>query len=89
MISRALVIYLTSTPWPSRNGEAVAQALGPELLPALDALVQEMVAIPVDWENHTLESGTAWAREEMRRRHPDLTDEAVAALGGYFAYQWK
>ncbi|WP_157250882.1 hypothetical protein [Nonomuraea typhae] len=94
-ISLALVAYLTGgpSPWPRKDPAALAAAVGADeaadLLPALDALAEEMLTIPVSWENQTLESGTAQAKDEMGARHPDLTDDALKALGSYFSYNWK
>ncbi|MEV4896459.1 hypothetical protein AB0K48_44580 [Nonomuraea sp. NPDC055795] len=94
-ISQALIVYLSggAGPWPRKDPAALAESLGPDqaaqVLPTLDALADEMLNIPVNWENHTLRSATAQAVAEMRTRHPDLTDEALHELGRYYSYNWR
>ncbi|TCO62383.1 hypothetical protein [Actinocrispum wychmicini] len=81
-LTAAVVAYLPGG-WrrdPVAAGDALVE---------VTALADEVTALPVDWTVHDLASAVAMARDEMRRRHPELGPAAIAVLGTYFAYQWK
>lgn len=71
------------------DAEVLTAAFGEGALPRVEDLVEEMMGIAVDWEQHTLASGAQAAEAEMSRRHPDLSHEALKALGAYFSCSWK
>jgi hypothetical protein len=48
--------------------------------------LNEIFAIPIDWQVHSLETGTNAVVAEMRLRHPELSDEAINKLGTYFGW---
>ena len=66
---------------------AIAAQRSPEaLLAAVEALLAEMDAIPVDWATLGLQDASHRVRDVMRERHPELSAEAVSALVWYFSY---
>ncbi|SOD82515.1 hypothetical protein [Streptomyces sp. Ag109_G2-15] len=93
--SAAITVFLGrgESPFPQRDEAAVLARFGPDDGPGLAAYAKEIVseaaAFDIEWGDQSLSSGTAHFREEMRRRHPELTDEAVAALGWFFSYMWR
>src|SRR4051794_2923625 len=93
--SRAVTVYLSvgRSPTPHGDPEYLAEVFGDEaktLLPDVKGLIDEIWSIEVDWTTHTLVSATEMAAAEMRARHPDLSDEAIEALGWFFSYcHWK
>lgn len=91
-LDRALVLYATH-PYgvPNRTRAALEAAFEPgqiaELVPRIDALVYEIFAIPIDWAQ--VQTGAVAARAvraEFQRRHPEISDEAAAALADYWSF---
>ena len=93
--SRAVLLYLSvgRESYPKHAPDALGIAFGrresEELRGYVEGLLTEMYAIPVDWQMHSLLSGTAAVEAEMRGRHPELSNEAIHALGWDFSYSWK
>jgi len=94
-VNKAIIVFLAHhrASWPQQDEASLVRDLGAERAPALraqvDALRGEMGAIEIDWTTHSLASGGAFARAEMRRRHPELSDEALDALAWEVTYNWK
>ena len=91
-LTRALVVFVTCKPhgFPHLDPEALKAEYGDaaaELRPRLDALVGEMMGMPMPGAD--LGAGTRAAEAIMRARHPELGPEAIAALGFYFSYSWR
>ena len=59
------------------------------LLAALDSLLQETMAIQVDWNGKSLVEGGTFVKSVLRDRHPWLSDTALGLLGGYFTFRWR
>ena len=91
-LNHAVVVGLgfRSAPVPALDRARLSATFGAqraaELHGAINALLVEMRQLPVDWAAHTLPSGSAWAREQMRARHPELSEDALLALEWKFSY---
>lgn len=94
-VSQAIVEYLGKgrSPFPrADDGAVVAFAAGadPEaLLARVEALVDEMNAIEVDWSTKGLSEGGREAQRTMAERHPELGQIALDALYWMFTYNWR
>jgi hypothetical protein len=42
-----------------------------------------------DWKTVDLRQATQIAAESFRSTHPDISDDAVAALAGCYTWDWK
>jgi hypothetical protein len=89
--SRAVVLYFgPNYPWPKHDPSALDIEFGTdegeELKKHVEGLVNEIFEIPIDWQVHSLETGTNAVVAEMRLRHPELSDEAIKKLGTYFGW---
>jgi hypothetical protein len=93
--SRAVLLYLSvgRSSYPKHEPEALSTAFdeteSAQMGRYVSNLLKEMYAIPLDWHEHTLQSATAFIEAEMGRRHPELSPEAIAALGWDFSFSWK
>lgn len=94
-LSAAVIAYLQRGRAASPRADApaaaaVARERDPAaLVSAVDALVEESVAVPVEWSTLTLgEAGRAVAAE-MGKRHPELSTEALDALAWNFTFVWR
>lgn len=52
-------------------------------------LMDELNNFSVDWESHTLSSGTDEYEHWLRRKHPELNDAAVKVLTFAFWRNWR
>lgn len=91
-LTRALAVYVTREPhgFPHLDPAALEAEYGDaaaDLRPRLDALVGEMMGMPMPGAD--LWDGTREAEAAMSERHPELGSEAIAALGFYFSYSWR
>ncbi|GAA2884674.1 hypothetical protein [Microbacterium esteraromaticum] len=90
-LSRAIVEYLAKgrSAFPKADEAAVVALAGAEaadVLARVRAIVDEMMAIEVDWSVSTLAEGGRKAHAQMADRHPELSDDALAALYWAFTY---
>ncbi|GAA4637784.1 hypothetical protein GCM10023196_093000 [Actinoallomurus vinaceus] len=88
-----MIVYLSvgRSPFPHADPEHLAEIFGDEaerLLPYVKELSSEIMTIEIDWSTHTLDSATEMAMTQMRKRHPELSDEAIEALGWSFGYSY-
>jgi hypothetical protein len=74
---------------PDRLIEHVGAARAAELEPFIRSLVNEMFAIPIDWKQHDLVSGTNLAIATVEAAHPQLSPKSLHALGNYCAWCWR
>jgi hypothetical protein len=94
-LSEAVVLFIgfRSYPMPFSDPARVIQKFGAvrgaELATEVESLLVEQRKIPVDWSRHSLTSAGDMARDYMRARHPELSDEALTALRWKFTYDWK
>lgn len=59
------------------------------LEPKVRAILDELARIQVDWSKQTLLSAEQEVLAKMRARHPDLSEEALRALGWDFTFSWR
>ena len=94
-ISEAVILFLGvgSSPTPSRIRDNLTQRFGPTRAALLEsqvrALLDEVMAINIDWEKHSLVSGGELALAHMRLQHPELNEEALKALEWEFSWNWR
>jgi hypothetical protein len=94
-LSAAVLAYLprgtASSPRADRESAAgVASTRRPaELVSLVEQVVTEAEAIPVDWQTLSLGDAGRHVVAEMGRRHPELSDEALEALGWNFTFVWR
>lgn len=62
---------------------------GSKLEPEVRQLLDELNGLKPDWSAHSLVTAGAWAKEEMRRSHPELNHEALDALEWAFTWWWR
>jgi hypothetical protein len=95
ILSKAITLYFGYglSPFPRVDRDRLMQVFGGVQGAALESRVvplhREIDTIDVDWTKHSLESGTGLAVAEMRRRHPELPEEALQAFGWYFSWRWR
>jgi hypothetical protein len=91
-LSRAVVLGIgfKRATAPSYERARLVAEFGTEqsakLEPLVLALLKELRALDVDWKTHTLVTAGEWARLEMHRRHPALSDDALRALEWQFTF---
>jgi hypothetical protein len=94
-VSEAIVLFLGfgRAPSPSRDRDRLFEEFGgvegTRLDRVVNSLLKEVGAIEVDWSVHSLETAGHFAREEMRRRHPGLSEAALRAIEWKFTYDWR
>jgi hypothetical protein len=78
---------------PDENSACLVDEFGAETASKLEAgirlLLGELNNLKPDWSIHSLVSAGAWAKEEMRRRHPELNQGALDALEWAFTWSWR
>ena len=52
-------------------------------------LVDEALAISIDWDSTTLGDAGRHVAAEMRARHPELSQDAADALAWNFTFVWR
>jgi hypothetical protein len=92
-ISEALALYTGwgRSPFPRSDAAAVFEGLGQSRgrPPLRRSGSFSMRWMSPGWRRHTLKSATEWAQSEMKRRHPDLSDEALRLAGWSVSCGWK
>jgi hypothetical protein len=86
-LSQAIVHFLGygSAFAPQRNHSEPPALLDLEV----EALLQKLSRIEVDWSLHNLVSAGKMARASMQQDYPGLTDAALDALEWKFTYDWR
>ncbi|GAB3017277.1 hypothetical protein GCM10011376_02540 [Nocardioides flavus (ex Wang et al. 2016)] len=78
---------------PRADEEAcAAAAVGREpvlLVMEVKGLVEESLAISIDWDSTSLGDAGRRVAAEMQARHPELSPEAVDALAWNFTFVWR
>jgi hypothetical protein len=93
--SEAVILLLGRgiSPYPKRDPERLTQRFGEELgldlVQYSEAVLAELYAEPPDWSTDDLKSATENAVQRIRSGHPELSDEALSALGWSFSWDWK
>lgn len=96
-LSQAVIAYLGKgrSAFPRSEAGAVVEfavdtGTDPDtLLGSVRALVDECMAIKIDWSNSTLSEGGDEAERVMAGRHPELSAGALNALRWMFTYNWR
>jgi hypothetical protein len=94
-ISSAVCIFVGRgiSPYPKEDGTRLREAFGAELAadlePRIRLLLDELDQIKPDWKTHTLESASKSAAGDMKTKHPELDEKAVAALEWIYSWWWK
>lgn len=93
-LSRAVVEYLAKgrSSFPRSDEHAVAALAGDDagsMLARVRGIIDEMLAIEIDWSESSLSEGARTARATMASQHPELSDEALDALHWMFSYSWR
>lgn len=94
-VSLALVKFLGYgvEPYPKEDAARIEKEFGSERAPALEERVRpilsELAALNPDWSRHSLVAAAEWAGREMRRRHPELSEEGIKAMSWIFTWRWK
>lgn len=74
---------------PTRLVREFGAAEAAILEPKVRAILDELARIEVDWSKHTLVSAEQEVLAKMHARHPDLSEEALRALGWDFTFSWR
>lgn len=88
-LSAALVAYIwgdRSLPWPSERPEALAEEQL-AFLPQIKSMIA--TAFADDPTAGTLTAMAERVESAVRAAYPELTEEAVRALGNYYSFCWK
>lgn len=94
-VSLALVIFLGYgvEPYPKEDPARIEKEFGSERASALEERVRpilsEFAALKPDWSRHSLAAAAEWAGKEMKRRHPELSEESIRAMSWIFTWRWK
>ena len=78
---------------PDRDASRLIREFGATeaalLEPEVQAILDEVANIPVDWSKHTLVSAEQEVLAQMRARHPELSETALRAMGWDFTFFWR
>jgi hypothetical protein len=90
-LAQALVIYLGfgSAAWPQADKNAIEQEFGDRsnrILDQITAILREAEQFAPDWSTHDLASAKDSAEEQVRIRHPELTEDAIKAVAWAWSY---
>lgn len=93
-LSQAIIEYLAKgrSPFPKSDEDAVVALAGDDagaMLARVGGIVDEMMAIETNWSANTLSEGGRKAEAVMASRHPELSEDALAALYWMFTYNWR
>jgi hypothetical protein len=89
ILSLAIVEYLGhgADAFPHAHAEAIlGRNGGEELLARVRDVIGEMDGVRPDWTIMTLSEAGEYVEKEMRSRHPELSPEAVRALGWVYTF---
>lgn len=88
-LSAALVAYIwgdRTLPWPSERPEALTEEQR-AYLPKIKSVIA--TAFADDPTDETLSAMAVRVESAVRTAHPELTEEAVRAIGNYYSFCWK
>lgn len=79
--------------YPKEDAARIEKEFGSERASALEERVRpilsEFAALKPDWSRHSLADAAEWAGNEMKRRHPGLSEESIEAMSWIFVWRWK
>ena len=88
-LSAALVAYIWgdgALPWPSERPAALTEEQQ-AYLPQIKSVIA--TAFAHDPTEETLDTMAERVESAVRTAHPELTEEAVRAIGNYYSFCWK
>lgn len=94
-LSSAIVIWTGygHTSWPSRDEARVESAFGTnvatELVPVVRSLEEDFYRSEAHLTAVDLDSMAAEASRRFKQRHPEVSDEAIAALAWCYTFDYK
>ena len=94
-LSKAVTLYIGFglESWPMRDRKRIFQEFGDvhgaELKLQVDALLRETGGIAIDWSAHSLASAGDMIEKVMHLRHPELSDDAIRALGWDYTFSMR
>lgn len=94
-LSSAIVTYVWGRQhrsWPSRDRAAIQIEYGTraqDIQRALDEVFAVVDSAPTDWAHEDLPTASRRIERLVRAAYPDLSDEAVRAVGQEFSYSWR
>ncbi|MDR1461126.1 MAG: hypothetical protein LBI78_05725 [Campylobacteraceae bacterium] len=78
--------------YPHSDKTRVIDEFGEEkgmvLLYKIDKILNELDGLLRDCSNYTLNGVTDWAIDMMKKKHPELNEQALKALGWAFSFAW-
>jgi hypothetical protein len=93
--SEAVILYLGKglcnypRPNPQRVTERFGEEVGLDLVQYVQATLDELYGVQPDWSTSDLAAETEKAVQRVRKNHPEPSDEALAAPGWSFNFDWK
>jgi hypothetical protein len=90
-LNEAVGLYLGYgiSPYPREDASCLAERFGPQegalLSRQVGELLKELGEVEVDWDQHSLVTGSESAVEQFLAKHPDLTPSAKVLE---WAYSW-
>lgn len=87
-LSEAITLYLKH--YPGKNDTEFDTRYGSELAPAakehVHSILQEAVKVEPDWSRLSLNEAGDFVESVMHDRYPELSKEALTAIGNYYTY---
>jgi hypothetical protein len=87
-LSEAITLYLKH--YPGKNDAEFETRYGSELATAakenVQSILQEAMKVEPDWSRLSLNEAGDFVESVMRDRHPELSKEALTAIGNYYTY---
>jgi hypothetical protein len=78
---------------PTQDAKALVEEFDRETAAALEVevrrLLDELGGLKPDWKKFSLVAAAAWAKEQMRNRHPELDRHTLDALEWVFTWWWR
>ncbi|GAA1726247.1 hypothetical protein [Aeromicrobium alkaliterrae] len=87
-LSEAVVLFLKRYP-SSNSAEFEATVSSEATRSEVQSLLDETMAVPIEWDEKSLVEIGDEVVTVMRERHPDLSEAALRKLGSYFTYLVK
>jgi hypothetical protein len=86
--SDAIVVYLRR--YPGKNDEEFQAHFGADdataALGQVRAILDEAIKIEPDWSRMSLNDASDYVEAVRHERHPELSRQALEAIGNYFTY---
>jgi hypothetical protein len=86
-LSSAIALYLKR--YPGKNEDEFESYYGPSSDQAherVSSILKEAMRIEPDWNRLSLNEAGDYVESVMRERHPELTPQALEAIGNYYTF---